>query len=145
MLRVRSIFAPVVIVALIAWFGVSNHCALDAIARQKMTSAVDCCPFHSHAGKPQNHPIQPQNQKHSDAQPCCKILRAIVANSAKDPARLVIDLTNVDIPFAKLVAFARPKISFSSVALDTGPPGAFSFAQLILQRSLRAHAPPFLA
>jgi hypothetical protein len=27
--------------------------------------------------------------------------------------------------------------------LDTGPPGAFSFAELILQRSLLAHAPPF--
>jgi hypothetical protein len=138
MLRVRSISAPAVIVALITWFGVSNHCALDAIARQKTTTAVDCCPFHS-------HPVKSQNQKNSDAQPCCKILRAIVANSAKDPARLVIDPTDVDIPFAKLVVFARPKISFSSIALDTGPPGAFSFAELILQRSLRAHAPPFLA
>ena len=29
--------------------------------------------------------------------------------------------------------------------LDTGPPGAFSFAELILQQSLLAHAPPFLA
>ena len=29
--------------------------------------------------------------------------------------------------------------------LDTGPPGAHSFAELILQRSLLAHAPPFLA
>jgi hypothetical protein len=72
-------------------------------------------------------------------------LRAIVANSVKDPARIVIDLTDVDIPFAKLVVFARSKISFSSAALDTGPPGAFSFAELILQQSLRAHAPPFLA
>jgi hypothetical protein len=138
MLRVRSVSAPAVIVALIAWFGVSNHCVLDAIARQKMTSAVDCCPFHS-------HPIKPQNQKQSDAQPCCKILRAIVANSTKDRARLVIDLTDVDIPFAKPVVFAQPKISLSSAALETGPPGAFSFAELILQRSLRAHAPPSLA
>jgi hypothetical protein len=136
MLRARSISAPAVIVALIAWFGVSNHCALDAIARQKTASVGDCCPFHS-------HPIKPQNQKQSDAQPCCKILRAIVANSAKDSARLVID--HLDSPFAKLVVVARPKISFTSVALDTGPPGAFSFAQLILQRSFRAHAPPFLA
>jgi hypothetical protein len=138
MLRARSIAAPAVIVALIAWFGVSNHCALDAIARQKTISMGDCCPFHS-------HPIKPQNQRQSDAQPCCKILRAIVANSVKDPARIVIDLTDVEIPFAKLVVVARPKISFTSVALDTGPPGAFSFAQLVLQRSLRAHAPPFLA
>jgi hypothetical protein len=136
MLRVRRISAPAVIVALIAWFGVSNHCALGAIALQKATNAVDCCPFHS-------HPVKPQNQ--SDAQPCCKILRAIVAKSAKDPARLVIDLADVDIPFAKLVVFARPKISLSSVALETGPPGAFSFAELILQRSLPAHAPPILA
>jgi hypothetical protein len=29
--------------------------------------------------------------------------------------------------------------------LDTGPPGARSFAELILQRSLFAHAPPFRA
>ena len=28
--------------------------------------------------------------------------------------------------------------------LDTGPPGAFSFAELILQQSLLAHAPPVL-
>jgi hypothetical protein len=28
--------------------------------------------------------------------------------------------------------------------LDTGPPSAFSFAELILQRSLLTHAPPFV-
>ena len=33
----------------------------------------------------------------------------------------------------------------ASSSLDTGPPDAHSFAELILQRSLFAHAPPFRA
>jgi hypothetical protein len=35
-------------------------------------------------------------------------------------------------------------VSFACATLDTGPPGSISFAELILQRSILAHAPPVL-
>jgi hypothetical protein len=118
-----------------SWLTISNHCALMAVAAP-VADLQSACPFHS----------KPTKQKEQSSQlQCCKILRAIMANSAKHPARLVIVLADVDIPFVELVVFAWPKISVNSVALDTGPPGAFSFAELILQRSLHAHAPPILA
>jgi len=34
--------------------------------------------------------------------------------------------------------------ALAPLLLDTGPPGARSFAELILQQSLLAHAPPVL-
>jgi hypothetical protein len=40
---------------------------------------------------------------------------------------------------------ARSLRTAAPLLLDTGPPGARSFAELILQRSLLAHAPPILA
>jgi hypothetical protein len=126
-----------VAIPICSWIAISNHCAL-AIAVSQEEIAQSDCPYHS-------HPAKPSKQKDPIDQPCCKILRALAPSPVKNPAPAIVDLTDVDIPFAKLVVFARPKISFSSIALDTGPPGAFSFAELILQRSLQAHAPPILA
>ena len=43
-------------------------------------------------------------------------------------------------PNAALPEISRP--SSLLLALDTGPPGALSFSESVLQRSLLAHAPP---
>jgi hypothetical protein len=54
------------------------------------------------------------------------------------------DLVDIDLALAKLFVFAPPKIPFRGATLDTGPPGATSFAELVLQRSILAHAPPIV-
>jgi hypothetical protein len=137
-----SVRCMMVAIVICSWIAISNHCALALAARgtglqpvsdhRQDADATDC-PFHS-------HPAKPAKQKDSTDQPCCKILRALAPSLIKNPAPAVADLVHADLSFAKLVVVPPPKISFNSVALDTGPPGKTSFAELI--GSMRAHAPP---
>jgi len=125
----------IALVTILSWFAISNHCVLAvAIAQNAPTKSE--CPFHS-------HPSKPEKQKDSGAQPCCKVLRAVVPTLAKTAAGALVAFVPVDLVFARFVVRAPPKIFFSLVALDTGPPGTTSFAELI--GSIRAHAPPSLA
>ena len=124
-----------VAIAICSWIAISNHCTLALAVSQEEIAQGDC-PYHS-------HPANPAKQKDSTDQPCCKILRALAPNLIKNPTRAIVDLVHADLSFAKLVVVAPPKISFNSVALDTGPPGTTSFVELI--GSMRAHAPPTLA
>jgi hypothetical protein len=128
-----SVRCIAVAIAICSWIAISNHCAL-AIAVSQEEIAQSDCPYHS-------HPAKPSKQKDPIDQPCCKILRALTPSLVKSPARAIVDLVDVDLSFAKLAVVAPPpKISFHSVALDTGPPGTTSFVELI--GSMRAHAPP---
>jgi hypothetical protein len=124
------------LVTMSAWLAISNHCALGAAAAPEVKSTPNECPFHSK----QATPAKPKQSSNS---PCCKILRATVASSAKNLACPIVDLAGADFSFAKLLVFAPPKISFRSFALDTGPPGTTSFPELI--GSMLAHAPPVFA
>jgi hypothetical protein len=125
----------VVLIAICSWFAMSNHCAFAAVAT-KIDSAQTECPFHSKPAKQKQEPSQLQ---------CCKILRAVVFAQTKSWARddakfFDLDLCVEEFPLVEFFPSAQ-----ASSSLDTGPPGARSFAELILQRSLLAHAPPFLA
>jgi hypothetical protein len=125
----------VVLVAILSWLAISNHCAL-ALAVPRENIAENNCPYHS-------HPAKPAKQKESTEQPCCKILRALTPSLTKNPGPAIVDLGHVDVSFAKLITVPPPKVSFHLVASDTGPPGTTSFVELI--GSMRAHAPPSLA
>ena len=128
-----SILTAVVMIS--AWLAISNHCVLGAaMTAPKADTSTDECPFHS---KP---PPPPAKQKQRSDLPCCKILRALASAPAKAFTRLTTDFIDL---FPRFVLLAPPKISFAASTLDTGPPGAHSFAELILQRSILAHAPPF--
>jgi hypothetical protein len=139
-----SMRCAVVLIAICSWFAISNHCAFAAVA----TSGAGCqpvsshrqdadatqCPFHS----------KPAKQEPSQLQ-CCKILRAVVLAQTKTWARddtkfFDLDLCVEDFALVEFLPSAQ-----ASSSLDTGPPGARSFAELILQRSLFAHAPPIVA
>jgi len=122
----------IVVIAICSWFAISNHCAFGALATS--TNSTEC-PFHS---KPKEKPL-------TGAQ-CCKILRAVTAVSAKTWVRDDAKFSNADDYWSESVPpIADPQTTLEPLLLDTGPPNVHSFAELILQRSLLAHAPPSLA
>jgi hypothetical protein len=124
-----------VALAICSWIAISNHCVFAAIAT-KSESTQSTCPFHSKPAK--------EKQQSSQVQ-CCKILRAVVLAQSKSWARDDADFFNVD-RYAEeraLVVCSLP--TPAPLLLDTGPPDAHSFAELILQQSLFAHAPPSVA
>ena len=122
----------IVLVAICAWLAVSNHCAFAALARTS-DSAESGCPFHSQPAKPQPPPSGIQ---------CCKILRAVIPVVAKSWARDDGKLSGVDFRIDEFALIAHLHTAPAPLLLDTGPPEAHTFAELILQRSLLAHAPP---
>ena len=125
----------VVLVAICSWFAISNHCAFAAVAT-KTDSVQTECPFHSTPAKQKQEPSQLQ---------CCKILRAVVFAQTKSWARDDAKSFDVDLRVEEVTLVALLPNVQASWSLDTGPPGVRSFAELILQRSLLAHAPPHLA
>jgi hypothetical protein len=124
-----------VAIAICSWIAISNHCAFAAVATE-MDKAQTECPFHSKPAK--------QKEQSSHVQ-CCKVLRAVVLAKAKGWARDDSKFSDVDLRFEQFVFIAPLRNAQVSLSLDTGPPDAYSFAELILQRSLLAHAPPHLA
>jgi hypothetical protein len=119
--------------AICSWITTSNHCAFAAIATE-VDSAQTSCPFHS----------KPAKQKEQSAQvQCCKTLRAIVPLATKNWARDDSKFSDSDrCRDNRSLVSEYSRSTLSSLLLDTGPPVARSFAELILQRSLFAHAPP---
>jgi hypothetical protein len=123
----------VVAIAICSWIAVSNHCAFAAVAAE-IGKAETECPFHSKPAK--------QKEQSSQVQ-CCKVLRAVVLAKTKDWARNDAKFCDAHFPVhTGFVAYSLRAVP--PLLLDTGPPGAFSFAELILQQSLLAHAPPEL-
>jgi hypothetical protein len=124
-----------VAIAICSWIAVSNHCAFAAVATEINTSQTEC-PFHSKPAK---------QEKQSSQVQCCKILRAVVFAKTKDWARNDAKFCDANFPVQAGAFVAYSLRVVAPLLLDTGPPKAFSFAELILQRSLLAHAPPFVA
>jgi hypothetical protein len=120
----------IVALTICSWIAISNHCAFRALATK--TNAIQSgCPFHSKPAKPQPQPAGSE---------CCKILRAVSTTPVKTLAPPIVDLVHVDLAFDRFAVLPPPKISFLPATLETGPPGATSFVELI--GSMRAHAPP---
>jgi hypothetical protein len=81
--------------------------------------------------------------KHDDRSrdmPCCKTLRAVT------PVKISVAANTLDFVLKDYFQNETlPEIlppPRSLLALDTGPPGALSFSESVLQRSILAHAPP---
>ena len=127
-----SIRGAGVVLAICSWIAISNHCAFAAIAT-KSDSTQSACPFHTKPAK--------EKQQSSQAQ-CCKILRAVVLAQSKTWARDDSDFSDVDLCAEKRALIVCSLRTLPPLLLDTGPPDAHSFAELILQQSLFAHAPP---
>jgi len=124
-----------VAITIFSWLAISNHCAFGALAdRGRETQSA--CPFHSEPVKPQPPPSGTQ---------CCKILRAIVPVVTKSWARDDAKFSSVDLRVDEFALVAYSHTTPAPLFLDTGPPKARTFAELILQQSLLAHAPPVSA
>jgi hypothetical protein len=127
-----SMRCAAVAIAICSWIAVSNHCAFAAVTPESEKGQTDC-PFHSKPGK--------QKEQSSQVQ-CCKVLRAVVFAKTKDWARNDAQFcdANFSVQADEFLAYSSRVVA--PLLLETGPPGAFSFAELILQQSLLAHAPP---
>jgi hypothetical protein len=125
--------AAIVAVVICSWLAISNHCAFAALAT-KTDAASDGCPFHS---KPKEKP--------SAGTQCCKILRAVTPVVTKSWARDDAKLSRADFCAEESIGTEHLRTALAPSFLDRGPPDARSFAELILQRSLLAHAPPIPA
>ena len=123
-----------VVLAICSWIAISNHCAFAAIAT-KSDSTQSACPFHT----------KPAKEKQQSQAQCCKILRAVVLAQSKTWARDDADFSDVDFYAEKRALIVCSLRTLPPLLLDTVPPDAHSFAELILQQSLLAHAPPSLA
>jgi hypothetical protein len=123
-----------VAIAICSWIAVSNHCVFAAVATE-IDKTQSECPFHSKPAK--------QNQQSSQVQ-CCKILRAVVFAKTKGWARDDAKFYDANFPVQACALVVCSSRAVAPLLLGTGPPGAISFAELILQRSLFAHAPPFV-
>jgi hypothetical protein len=130
---VKGIMRGLVVGVLIcSWLAISNHCAFAAVTSKKTEPAQNECPFHhSKPAKPKSQSVQ-----------CCKILRAVVATMAKTWTRDDARFSDIDLSIERLIQCSIGH-KVTPLLLDTGPPGAHSFAELILQQSVLAHAPPF--
>ncbi len=129
----RNFGRPVtVVIAICSWMAISNHCAFSAIAAP-IDDTQSACPFHSKPAKQKEQPSQVQ---------CCKVLCAVIPVVMKSWARDDANVSDADLRFEEFALIALSRNTPTPLFLDTGPPGAHSFAELILQRSLLAHAPP---
>jgi hypothetical protein len=125
----------IVAVAICSWFAISNHCAFAALATNT-DAASHGCPFHSKPAK---------QEKQSTGAQCCKILRAVASVVTKSWMRDDANFSGVDLCSDERAGAEYSRPAPAPRSLDTGPPDAHSFAELILQRSLLAHAPPSFA
>jgi hypothetical protein len=136
----KSIFANrvsrIVIVAmtLLSWFVLSNHCALGRLVGSSRAKSEHACCLNGKSGVP------PAGDKQGVA--CCKSVRAIVPDGAKLMQWVPVFATVLIVAASSFEAQTQ---SPPVLAGDTGPPRAKSFSELVLHRSLRSHAPPFVA
>jgi hypothetical protein len=126
-----------VITTAVAWFFISNHCALAELQHASQTKASchqPCCG---------NQP--PAKNTTESATECCKTLHATLTGAAKDFAGYDTSLFALQFYFVGPVISTNDSRPVPLLELDTGPPFAKTFAELTLQRSILAHAPPSLA
>lgn len=127
----------VVMVTMMGWVVLSNHCALGVMADRSQGVAQSCC------AKTQSS-SHPAPTKCPPVMECCKTMRAVVPDvvHVNQPAVWAVVLT-----FAEtLFLFPTPPDDSAPAFADSGPPDrASTFSELVLQQSLLSHAPPVSA
>ena len=134
--RDKAIRISVVLMTIVAWFSISNHCAVGEMVAAKTQSPM--AQMHCHGNQP-----TPSKKSGDEEMPCCKVLRATLAGQGKMVQVASQDFLPLQNWIIAQVIFANePQLHRAPQELDTGPPFADSFAESVLQRSILAHAPP---
>lgn len=138
LLRRGVVRLPIVAIGAVAWLTLSNHCALAGFEGATKTGVPSC-----HAGMPSNQ--SPAKRSPEGDVQCCKVLRAtLLTPSSNAVASDDLSFSTRDY-FVVLPSLVDESWLSRIFEWDTGPPGAHSFAETVLQRSILAHAPPSLA
>ena len=133
----RLLRIAIVTMALFGWFVLSNHCALGRVAQQAQAKKEHAC---CHNGTSQPEKKTPHGD---EGVQCCKSLHAVVPGDAKLPVASALEILVLPIAWP---VFAVALTDLSAAAPATGPPpDSPTFAELVLHRSLRSLAPPFIA
>jgi len=127
----------IVFVISVSWLALANHCELAAAIASIQERSHSCCKMDESAAK------APAKKDQKDSTECCKAFHPVIATAAKNIVRLDFS-SGVYSHFIAPIVFLNAPQSTVILELDTGPPGATSFAEVVLQRSLLAHAPPTL-
>ena len=118
-------------VLVVVWFAASNHCALGLMQGARMAKQHAGCCSQKTPGK-------------APVQECCKAIhgllpaveKSVAQNASRDFVPMWLALLDA--------MFSAP--GERAEVREAGPPReARSFAELVLQGSLRSHAPPFAA
>ena len=128
----RAVRAVFILVCLAAWFVLSNHCVLATpSAAEARDTEQGGCPMHAATPK----------KKPTAKTPCCKDIRAVVAKMvAKVSTCAVRPVASLDHPAVDCLV--PPRLAVAVAGCATGPPPAATFAEVVLQTSVLAHAPP---
>jgi hypothetical protein len=125
----------IVLLTMAGWLSISNHCVLGTlVALQQEASAAT---MHCH----EDAPVPEKGGE--EIAPCCKVLKAVVASKINVGAGQIYFVLKEYSTDGLTVAIWQPHTH--TLELDTGPPKAVSFSELVLQRSILAHAPPSLS
>lgn len=132
----RAARGTISLFALMAWLLAANHCIVaDLLPKQAAAPAG-----HEHCAG-QTAPSDDKKSEGCDGSSCCKALSAPLALAKSLVQPDAFFLATRDFPATSGFDLGEPH--FALIAeLDTGPPGSSSFAELVLQRSILAHAPP---
>jgi hypothetical protein len=135
--KARFFNAAVAVVAVLAWFSGTNHCALGLI-KQPQTTAVPISHCPEHSGK--------ADGTASGMLACCQGLLSSNIDVSKAKISFSPVLVGIQLfAISHLVLPEAPKSILLSTEYDTGPPSDSFFLETVLRRSLRENAPPLLS
>lgn len=132
----EAIRMSVVLMTIVGWFSISNHCAVGEMFAAKTQPQM--AQMHCHGTQP-----LPSKKSGDEEMPCCKVLRATLASQGKILQVASKDFLQIQNWIVAEIIFAdEPQLHRATQELDTGPPFAGTFAESVLQRSILVHAPP---
>src|SRR6266478_1241654 len=134
--KARVFNAAVAVVAVLAWFSGTNHCALRLI-KQPQTTAVPISHCPEHPGKADGN---------AGMLACCRGLLSSNIDVSKAKISFSPVLVGIQLlAISHLVLPEAPKSILLRTEYDTGPPSDSVFLETVLRRSLRENAPPLLS
>jgi hypothetical protein len=116
---------------MLGWIVAGNHCALGLMSASAEKKAETCPGCHT--------PSSPKLPASGGMQECCRALPSLPADLAK--VQVAYDATLfavLDFGLEEILA----EVEAAAPRSVAEPPEVRTFSELVLQRSLRSHAPP---